>query len=59
MSRQFFTPSSDETSSKAEGGEAAKDGETPLPDLPDVPTKEPTEEGQPEPKRAKVNDADK
>lgn len=32
-----------------------QDGE--LPDLPDVPTEEPTEEGQPKSKKAKLEDA--
>ena len=35
-----------------------EDGETALPDLPDVPKNDPTEEGQPDSKRVKV-DAEK
>ncbi|KAK3721756.1 hypothetical protein LTR37_002921 [Vermiconidia calcicola] len=55
---RFFPPAQEEAEGKDEmaGKDTDKqDGE--LPDLPDVPTEEPTEEGQPKSKKAKLEDA--
>jgi hypothetical protein len=54
--RQYFPPAkSADGSEKAEEGGGGAEAESELPVLPDVPSKEPTEPGQPEPKKQKVS----
>ena len=57
VDRKFFPPAS-ESSGEAESEskeEEQESEETSVPDLPDVPTKEPREAGQPDTKKAKLN----
>ena len=59
---QSFPPSTEEAESKGKGEPPVNDDgkveedEGVVPDLPDVPTTEPTEEGEPEPKKAKLDE---
>ena len=63
--RMFFPPASeedkveakDEEKEDASNGAEEADGEAAVPDLPDVPTEKPTEVGQPEAKKVKLDDS--
>jgi len=56
-SRQFFPPTGSESESEAATSKSQDTAADDTPALPDVPTKEPTESGQPQAKKQRLDDA--
>lgn len=56
--RQFFPPASEEPDEEVGADETTDSKDSQTPDLPDVPSKEPSDAGEPDAKKRKTSDED-